>query len=236
MKQVLKIGLYIILFVYLTVMSSYITFRVMGSKKTATVPNLIGKSLSEASEEVVKKRLYLKIEGKEFSNDYPVDHIVSQDIPANNKIKEGRTIRVILSKGPRINYMPEFFGLNLDEARELAIKKRIKIGKIITVHSDNIEKGMVIAQRPTPDEKGLSRITLLVSKGPFRTLYRCPDFTAMSLDDAKYISSRMGVELALKGYGSIIAEQAPRPGAIIKKGDVVKIKLRYEEREGLRWL
>lgn len=236
MKKFIKTGLYLIIFVYLTVMSSYITFRVMGSKKTVTVPPLVGNSLSDASEYIVNKRLFLKIEGKEFSNDIPKDHILRQDIPPDNKIKEGRTIRIVLSDGPRIYNMPEFTGLDLDEARQLAIRKRIKIGRIIMVHNERFARGTVIAQRPTPDEKGAGSIRLLVSKGDFEVLYLCPDFTAISFDEAKHLAEKMGIELSVKGYGSRVAEQAPRSGSIIEKGDVVKIKLKYEEKEGLRWL
>jgi len=236
MKGIIKITLYISLFIFLAIVSSYVTFWVMGSKKTVTVPDLRGKSLVEANKVLLSKRLYLKIGGEDFSTDVPTGYIIRQEIPPDNKIKEGRTIRVIISKGPRIYYMPTFVGLNLDEARELAIKKNIKIKKIIKVHSDSFDKGIVIAQRPAPEEKGSDNITLLLSRGPFKILYVCPDFTKMSLDEAKDLADRMGIELELIDYGSLIAEQTPPPGSIIRKGESVKLRLKYEEEQEIRWL
>ncbi len=236
MKGFIKISLYILLFIFLAILSSYLTFWVMGSKKTVTVPDLRGQSLVEANKALLSKRLYLKIGGEDFSTEVPTGYIIRQEIPPDNKIKEGRTIRVIISKGPRIYYMPSFVGFNLDEARELAIKKSIKIRKIIKVHSDSFEKGTVIAQRPAPEEKGSDNITFLLSKGPFQTLYSCPDFTKLSLDEAKALSDRLGIELELIDYGSVIAEQTPPPGSIIRKGESVKLKLKYEEEQEIRWL
>ncbi len=236
MKGFIKISLYISLFIFLAILSSYLTFWVMGSKKTVTVPDLRGQSLVEANKALLSKRLYLKIGGEDFSTEVPTGYIIRQEIPPDNKIKEGRTIRVIISKGPRIYYMPSFVGFNLDEARELAIKKSIKIRKIIKVHSDSFEKGTVIAQRPAPEEKGSDNITFLLSKGPFQTLYSCPDFTKLSLDEAKALSDRLGIELELIDYGSVIAEQTPPPGSIIRKGESVKLKLKYEEEQEIRWL
>ncbi len=236
MKGFIKISLYISLFIFLAIVSSYLTFWVMGSKKTVTVPDLRGQSLVEANKELLSKRLYLKIGGEDFSTEVPTGYIIRQEIPPDNKIKEGRTIRVIISKGPRIYYMPSFVGFNLDEARELAIKKSIKIRKIIKVHSESFEKGTVIAQRPAPEEKGSDNITFLLSKGPFPTLYSCPDFTKLSLDEAKALSDRMGIDIELIDYGSVIAEQTPPPGSIIRRGESVKLRLKYEEEQEIRWL
>ncbi len=236
MKGLMRIVLYASLFLFLAITSSYITFRVMGSKKTVTVPDLRGKSLVEANKELLSKRLYLKISGEDFSTEVPTGFILRQDIPPDNKIKEGRTIRVIISKGPRIYYMPAFIGLNLDEARELATMENIKIRKIVRVHSETYERGIVIAQRPAPEEKGADSITLLVSKGPFEVLYTCPDFTTMSLVEAKTLADKMGLELEMVDYGSLIVEQSPAPGTVIKRGESVKLKLKYEEEQEIRWL
>ncbi|HEB75948.1 MAG TPA: PASTA domain-containing protein [Nitrospirae bacterium] len=236
MKGFIRATLYISLFILMAIVSSYVTFWVLGSKKTVTVPDLRGRSLVEANKELLSKRLYLKIGGEDFSTDVPTGYIIRQDIPPDNKIKEGRTIRVIISKGPRIYYMPAFVGLNLDEAKELAMKKNIKIRKILKVHSDSFDKGIVIAQRPAPEEKGSDSITLLLSRGPFKTVYVCPDFTTMSLDEAKTLADRMGIELELIDYGSLIAEQTPPAGSIIKRGDSIKLRLKYEEEQEIRWL
>ncbi len=237
MQGLLRILIYTSFFVFLVVVSSYVTFRVMGAKKTIEAPDLTGKSLVEANKELLSKRLYMKIEGEEFSTEVAAGYITRQDIPPGSKIKEGRTIRVVVSKGPRIYYMPVFNGLTMDEARELALKENIKIRKVIRVHTESFEKGTVVAQRPAPEEKGSDSVTLLVSKGPFETLYSCPDFREMPLDEAKALAGRLGIEIEPAGFGGVVAEQTPPPGSILKRGETVKLRLRQEEEEEeIRWL
>ncbi|RMG70744.1 MAG: PASTA domain-containing protein [Nitrospirae bacterium] len=236
MRRLFSLLLYITVFVSLVGISSFFTFRFLGAQKTVTVPDLTGKSLVEANKLIFQKRLYLKIAGEEFSTEIPSGHIIRQDIPPGNKIKEGRTIRILLSKGPKRNYMPYFIGLTEDEAKRVAREKKIHIKQIIRVHSDSFEKGMVIAQRPTAEERGGDTITLLVSKGAYPVYYRCPDFTEMSLEQAKETADRIGVELELTGYGSKVAGQSPEPGSLIKRGDLVKLNLEYREEQQLKWL
>ncbi len=236
MKKILGILFYLSIFILLTALSSFLTFRFLGAQKTVKVPDLVGKSLVEANKIIFQKKLYLKIEGEEFSTEIPSGHIIRQDIPPGNKIKEGRTIRILVSKGPKRNYMPYFIGLTLDEAKNMAREKNIHIKKVIKVHNNSFEKGIVIAQRPTSEERGADTVVLVISKGPYKVYYKCPDFTSMTLEEAKTIADRMGVELELVGYGSIVASQKPSPGELIKKGDIVKLKLEYKEEQQLRWL
>jgi serine/threonine-protein kinase len=236
MKRVFSILIYVLVFASLTALSSFFTFRILGSQKTVTVPELVGKSLVDANKLIFQKKLYLKIDGEEFSTEIPSGHIIRQDIPAGNKIKEGRTIHILVSKGPKRNYMPYFIGLTIDEAKKLAQEKKIHIKRIIKVHSNSFEKGIVIAQRPTSEERGGDTITLVISRGAYPVYYRCPDFTVMSLEEAKNMADRLGVELELLGYGSKVASQSPKPGSLIKKGDIVRLKLEYREEQQLKWL
>jgi serine/threonine-protein kinase len=236
MKSLAKIVFYIVIFLILAISSSYVTFRVMGAKKTVTVPDLKGMSLIEANKEILTKKLYLRIEAEDFSSEILAGNIIRQDVPPSEKIKEGRTIRVIVSKGPKRLYMPSFVGFNVDEARNLALRKNIKIEQMIRVRSDTVEKDIIISQRPTPEEKGADTIMLLVSEGPFEKLYLCPDFTEMTLTEAKDLSAKMGMEIELTGSGSNIIEQKPKPGSFIKKGDIIRLKLEYKEDQQLRWL
>ncbi|HHN64957.1 MAG TPA: PASTA domain-containing protein [Nitrospirae bacterium] len=236
MRSLIRIGLYVLSFFLLTMISGYVTFRVMGAGKTVTVPDLKGKNLVEANRVILEKRLYLKVQAEEFSTDVPAGHIILQNIPPGKKIKEGRTLEVVVSKGPKRYYMPNFVGMLVDEARESAIQKNIKIERIIKVHNDRFVTDMVIAQKPNAEEKGSDKVTLVVSAGKFRVPYVCPDFTTMGLDEAKSLADRLGLELELTGFGGIISSQIPRPGKIVFRGDVVRLELKYKEEQDLKWL
>ncbi|RMG04011.1 MAG: PASTA domain-containing protein [Nitrospirae bacterium] len=236
MKRLFNISVYLIVFFLLTGAGSYLTIRFLGTKKTIPVPDLTGKDILEANRIVLENRLYLKIDGEEFSTEIPSGKIIRQDIPPGEQIKEGRTIRVIMSKGPQHYYMPDFTGMTLDEARELAAEKQIKISRVIEVNSDTYERGIVISQRPSSEERGSGKVKLLVSLGPYPVEYICPDFRGLTVQDAKALAEKLGIEVSLEGYGSRIKSQSPSPGQIIKKGDTLKLELEYKEEEQLKWL
>jgi serine/threonine-protein kinase len=236
MKKIFHTIVYLMIFVLLTAGGSYITFRLLGGKKTLSVPDLKGKDLVEANRIVLQSRLYLKIDGEEFSTELPSGRIIRQDIPPGEKIKEGRTIRVIISKGPQHFYMPDFTGITLDEARELAATKNIKIARVIEVNSGTYDQDIVIAQRPSSEERGAGKVYLVVSRGRYPEEYICPDLTGFPVGEAKSLLERLGLEVEFDGYGGSITSQKPPPGSIVKKGETVRLQLEYKEEEQLKWL
>jgi len=236
MKGFFKIVFYAVTFALVAMLSSYMSFRLISFSRTVIVPDLRGKSLVEANKLIEQKRLYLKIEAEEFNTEIPERHIISQSIPPLKKIKQGRTIKVIISKGPKRFSMPCFVGLDIAEAKELAIKKKIKIQRIINVHSNNFPKGIVVAQRPSEDEKGSDKVTLLASLGSFVRIYKCPNFKSMSLKQAKRLAERMGINIQIQGYGNQIIGQQPMAGSIIKSGDNVVLKLYLKTEQEKSWL
>lgn len=235
LRTALQVTIYLGVFLGALVISSYLTFRFISSGEDVTVPDLRGKSLIEANKLVAERKLYLKIETEIYSVDVPEGHIVTQNMPPGTKIKEGRTLRVIVSKGPKRAEMPLFVGLDIDEAREQASKKGIKIRKILRVHSLQAPEDVVIAQRPTEDEPGEDWVVLLVSNGPFGRTYVCPDFTKMTLEEAKKVADRLTLVLELEGFGSTIDSQKPEPGSLVKAGQTITLRLKHIEERNFLW-
>jgi beta-lactam-binding protein with PASTA domain len=97
-------------------------------------------TLLQANEELSKAGLYLKIEGEDYDVLMPTGRILRQDIPPGNSVKEKRTIKVVISKGPRVYSLPSIVNEKLGDAESIPDPKRLRIGKIINVHSDTVEK------------------------------------------------------------------------------------------------
>ncbi len=241
MSLLSKIFSGLLIFIILSLVTSYVTFRLFTYSKSTEAPDLIGKSLLEANELLGDSRLYLKIEGKVYDSVIPSGRIVTQSLPAGKKSREGRTIRVVLSKGPLIRYMPEFTGISLKEAEEMALNNNINIKKIISVHTYGFDKDVVISQKPGPEEKGGGDLVLIVSSGTYETSYYCPDFSGMSINNAREIAQSLAIELDSTGVGTIVESQTPEAGSLIDKGDIVHIKVRaqknkiFEEEQIDRW-
>ncbi|MBA4372979.1 MAG: hypothetical protein C0402_08950 [Thermodesulfovibrio sp.] len=221
LSSFIRIPLALAAFIVLGLVFGYITFNILSFSRTVDVPSLANMSLVEANEALTKAGLYLKIEGEDYDSVVQTGKIVRQDVPAGNKVKERRAIKVFVSKGPKVLSVPVLVGEMLADAESILIQKGLRIGKVITVHADSVEKGRIVAQRPEPDENLSGTITVLVSAGPYEMNYTCPDFVNKPLDDAKELAKKMGLLIETKGQGTIIAGQKPKPGTAIRSGETI---------------
>ena len=167
MNKLIKISVYVIAIFVIGMISGHFTFKVLSFSRTITVPELKGKGMVEANDILRKKGLYIRLEGEDYDSYIPQGYIIRQDIPAGNKVKEGREIRIALSKGPRVRYVPDVVGQPLDAAEAILKEKGIRIGKILYAHSDKTAKNIILAQRPETNEKGGDNFSVIVSLGDF---------------------------------------------------------------------
>ncbi|MFZ6017220.1 MAG: PASTA domain-containing protein [Nitrospirota bacterium] len=224
MSNLIKIPIYLLTFVLLGLIFGYLTFKVLSFSRTVDVPALYGKSLVEANELLTKKGLYLKIEGEDYDSTVLPGYILRQDVPAGNKVKERRGIKVIISKGPRVQSIPMLVSETLLNTESILLQKGLKIAKVIRVHSDTVEKDRIVAQKPQPDERVSDYITVLVSLGPHEVIYYCPDFEGKSIEEAKELADRLKLKIETKGLGKKIKIQKPKPGAQVKAGDTIYLQ------------
>jgi beta-lactam-binding protein with PASTA domain len=212
-------------FILLGLLFGYLTFNVLSFSRTVEVPELCGKSLLESDALLSKTGLYLKIEGEDYDSVIPAGNILRQDIPAGDEVKERRAIKVIISKGPRVNSIPMLINEPLLNAETTLLQKGVRIAKVIMVHSDTVEKDRIVAQKPGPDEQVSEQITLLVSLGPYDIIYSCPDFEDMTFEQANNLARKLGLKIETTGSGETIESQKPEPDKWIKAGDKIYLQL-----------
>jgi serine/threonine-protein kinase len=198
---------------------------VLSFSRTVAVPDLKGKAVIEANEILSKSGLYLKVEGEDYDPVIPTGSIIRQDIPHGNKVKEQRGIKVVISKGSRVMYVPDLVGQTVEEAEAAAIKNGLKTNRIIRVHSNTIEKDKVIAQRPIPEEALKTNLSLVVSSGPYDIILSCPDLIGKSINEVADISKKLGLKIEATGAGKKVRTQKPKPNSLIKTGETIYIIL-----------
>lgn len=225
MNSFVRVPLFFAIFVLLGLTFGYITFNVLSFSRTVEVPSLANMSLVEANEALSKAGLYLKIEGEDYDSTVTAGKILRQDVPAGNKVKEQRAIKVVISKGPRVYSIPLLVNETLGDAEGMLVQKGLRIGKVINVHSDSVEKGRILSQSPEPDERLDGPITVLVSLGPHELTYYCPDFQGKSLDEAKETANKIGLLVETRGTGDFVKAQKPKPGMLLKAGEKVYLEL-----------
>jgi len=224
-SNLMKVLFYMLSFILLGLIFGFLTFKILSFSRTVEVPDLYGKSSVDASKLLREKGLNLKIEGEDYDSSILPGHILKQDVPAKKKVKEGRGIKVILSKGPRVQSIPVLVTETLSNAEALLIQKGLKIAKVIRVHSNKIEKDRIIAQDPEPTEKVSDYITVLVSSGPHEVIYYCPDFKDMPADEAKELIERLNLKMVTSGSGDLVRAQKPNPKTYVKTGDTIYLQL-----------
>lgn len=225
LHKFIRYPLYIFAFILLGLIFGYLTFKALSFSRTVDVPDLYGKSPLESNKLLSNKGLYLKIEGEDYDSTIATGNIIRQDVPAGKKVKERRGIKVVISKGSRVKYVPMIANETITNAESMLLQKGLKIARLIMVHSDIVEKDRIIAQRPGTEEQVSDIITVLVSLGPYEYIYHCPDFNGMSLEQANVLIRKLNLKLSTEGSGEIIGSQKPEPGKQIKTGDTIYLKL-----------
>ncbi len=223
MRNLFKLLFYFIGFIIIGAIAAFLVFELVDFDRRVSVPLLIGKSIPKATELLKERKLSLNVEGEDYNAENPEGYIIRQDIRPGERIKKGMDINVFVSKGAEMFSMPSFEGQLLADVKLTLINLGMEVRKVTRVHSDTVEKGRIIAQRPLPGNVGGNKVNFLVSLGRYEVSYRCPSFVNMTIDDARELAGALGLELIELDKGSRIIFQKPEAGAIVKRGDSVEV-------------
>lgn len=204
------------------------------------VPDLTGKSLEEAEAILARQKLQATVRGEVYSATVPVNHVVSQEPAANRKIKQNRTIGLIISRGPEYLTVPNLEGQSLENAQRFLQQSGLKIGQVREEYSSSAA-GIVISQEPGPRTrlaKGGS-VDLVVSLGeePKKEIVTVPAFIGKGQEEAQAEIASLGLKVgqirekySRAPRGQVI-EQGPLPGAQVQPGSAVNLVVSIGELE-----
>ncbi|MFA5353802.1 MAG: PASTA domain-containing protein [Thermodesulfovibrionales bacterium] len=165
MKRLLRSLGYLLVLLVAGIVSAHLTVKLLSLSRDVRVPDLKGREMIAANDIARKERLYIRPVGEDYDQRIPEGFIVRQDIPPGNRVKEGREIRVVLSRGPRVREVPDVVGQSLHDAETLFSGKGLSIDRIIYIHTEAAPKDTIVAQRPEPQEKGSDAVSVIVSTG-----------------------------------------------------------------------
>ena len=168
-KRLARIAAVVLAFAAVTAVSAYFTLNfIVKGTGTQVVPDLTGKDVVSVLEELSALDLNTKIGGLEYSADIPANRVISQDPPAGSEVRRGRSVRIVISRGPATVQVPNLHGLSLDEAETLLESNGLCRGRRARLHDAAATAGTVAAQAP-PAGREVPRgacVDLLVSLGP----------------------------------------------------------------------
>jgi beta-lactam-binding protein with PASTA domain len=141
------------------------------SSETAKVPDVKGKSASDAQAALQEAGFFVRVSSEEFSDSVKAGNVISQDIRPGTTAKKKTTVAIIVSKGPANNLqstVPDVVWNSTDMAKAALLSGGFLAGNVEQRYSDTFPAGYVISQNPgagTTSKTG-SKVNLVVSKGP----------------------------------------------------------------------
>ncbi|MBM7644311.1 serine/threonine-protein kinase [Scopulibacillus daqui] len=153
--------------------------------KDTTVPDVKGKTYQQAMDEFKKRHLY--IDRKDIPDDkIKKNHVIKVNPKENSVVKEGSTVTLYISEGPRKIHVGDYVGYEKDTVKQLLKGRKYKDIIWKKEASDTVSKGEVMKQNPSPGSEVVGPDTVLeltYSTGPPQVTV--PDLHGMSKADAE---------------------------------------------------
>jgi len=197
------------------------------SKAERVVPNLVGKNIIDGLSMASSVNIYLQKTGDDFNSRIPAGLIISQIPLPGSIVREGKVIKVIVSAGGEVVYVPKLENETVRSAQMILRKSMLDLGEQSEKYSLEIEKGKIISQDPavnSPFQKnGLVNIVVSVGLPPEGMLI-VPSFTGKSFVDAEDWANQNGIAVAninkvndLKYPVNTVIKQSPEYGCAIDR-------------------
>ncbi len=227
------VGLIVLFFAALIFVSiDWVFGALVHTRKEVTVPDITKKSITQALNMLATNNLAIKQAGVEFAQDVPPGSVLRQIPSAGSTVREGRVIRVWISQGDEMVFVPNTIGSDLRSAQLAVRQAGLLVDKVDNAYSLTYEKGLIVAQNPKPDsmvQKG-EKVSLVLSNGaPPASVVLVPNFKSKKLAEATLWASAQNINLIIKeDAGSVfpngtIAEQRPAADSQIAPGTNLEV-------------
>jgi serine/threonine-protein kinase len=201
-----------------------VTIRVSSGPKLVTIASLEGKTLVEATAQILQSGFVL---GKVTSwfNSSPIGTVYAHSGGGSTKVAEGSAIDLEISLGS----IPVVAGLDQETAVNLVQVAGLKVKTVITEFSDTVTKGQTIALVPLAEPIGKGgEVSLIVSKGS--DVVTMPRVVGETIRASKTLLESLGLVVVVdtnqlsSNWGvAKVKKVSVAPGTQLRVGDSVKI-------------
>jgi len=193
------------------------------------VPDLQNLNLRQAASVLDPLGLRLSVRGEQYDPQVPKGFVIWQDPPANDVVRRGRPISVLVSLGEEFMSVPALYGESKRGAGLLLSRSGLALGDVVEAYSDEVGQGLVVATEPGAQSvvDKSSAVSVLVSRGTPGETYLMPDLLGRDIKTVKGDLEALGFVVQVVGEGKFasIVEQVPLPGSRIRRGQTLVIKV-----------
>jgi eukaryotic-like serine/threonine-protein kinase len=202
-------------------LSAITAMRIAIHGREVTMPNLVGKNVSEASKMLQSRGLVLRVADRIYS-DQPINVVLRQTPPAGLLMKVSQQAHVVLSLGQRQLQIPQLEGNSLRASRVELLRESLQVGEVSAVTMPDQPVDTIVLQNPKPGAGAATpRVDVLISQGPRETAYVMPHFVGMNEVDAQ---RRLDLAQMRRKVNYVSAPQWPH-GAVIDQSPMAGTKI-----------
>ena len=202
------------------------------------MPNVVGLSKEEAQAEIEAAKLVFEVEKEEYNKDVPEGYVISQDptyMERFNKVKQGSTVKVVISKGQEKTTVPKVVGMEKDEAIKALEDAKLEV-QVVEETSKKVQEGYVISQETDPDTEAYAGDTVIIHVSTGVEKVTVPDVIGKTQSEAKTTLEAQGFVVSVttsedssKASG-VVLKQSLDSGKSVEKGSSITITVNsYEE-------
>jgi serine/threonine-protein kinase len=204
----------------------------VGRRDIVIIPDIVGLTEEVAEQRCRESGLNLVTVGERHSDEVPLGYVLEQTPGPDEKLKEGRAIRVIVSAGVRMESVPDLRDESLRQAELLLSSSGLKRGRIVRVFSSEKGETSVFATSP-PEGRSAPRdsdvdLLLLVRGEP--VVFLMPDLTGKDFPFVRDRLNRLGFHVSRvvsrrvsDKFPNTILSQEPKAGHSIKEGGTIEL-------------
>ena len=232
----LSIFIGLLLLFVLSLGGTMLVFNLTNPPEVA-MPNVVGLSKEEAQKEIENVKLKFEIEKEEYNKDVPEGFIISQYptyMEKFHKVKQGSTVKVVVSKGEEKTTVPKVVGMEKDKAVKALEDAKLKV-EIVEESSKKVQEGYVISQETSPDTEAFAGDTIKIHVSTGVEKATVPDVIGKSQADAKKTLEAQGFVVAVttsedsSKENGIVLKQSLDSGKTVEKGSTVTITVNSYE-------
>jgi beta-lactam-binding protein with PASTA domain len=201
-------------------LSAITAMRIAIHGRETTMPNLVGKNVSEASQMLQSRGLMLRVADRIYS-DQPINVVVRQTPPAGLLMKVSQQAHVVLSLGQRQLQIPLLEGNTLRASRIELLRAGLQVGEVSAITMPDKPVDTIAIQNPKPGAGAATpRVDVLISQGPRETAYVMPRLVGLNEADAQH---RLDTWQLRRKVNYVSAPQWPH-GAVIDQSPLAGVR------------
>lgn len=212
-------------------LSAITAMRIAIHGRETTMPNLVGKNVSEASQMLQSRGLMLRVADRIYS-DQPINVVVRQTPPAGLLMKVSQQAHVVLSLGQRQLQIPLLEGNSLRASRIELLRGGLQVGEVSAITMPDKVVDTIVIQNPKPGAGAATpRVDVLISQGPREAAFVMPHLVGLNETEVQHrldtwkIRRKVNYVSAPQWPHGAVIDQSPLAGARLSAAATVELTI-----------